>query len=107
MALASFVINPEAGPMSGDEIVAAINTDTSTTISKAAVVDAAARPLVDAEVTAAKLAAAAAKANLDAMADVDRHYVQTNPVSGEFLILGIDRTAGGLLEVDYDDVAIV
>ncbi len=106
MAIASFTIDPEAEVLTGDEIVAKINTDTSTTISKASVVSALARPIEAGEVGNPELAAPAAKANLDAIADTARGYIQTNPVSGEFPVIGIDRTAAGLLEVDYDDVAI-
>ena len=107
MTLASFTIDPLAEVLTGDEIVAKINTDTTTVISKASVVAAAARPIEAGEVSNTELASAAAKDNLDAIADTARGYIQTNPVSGEFPVIGIDRTALGLLEVDYDDVAII
>lgn len=106
MALASFTIDPAAEVLSGDEIVAKINDDTSTTISKAGVVTAAARPIEAGEVTNTELAVAAAKANLDALADIARGYMKTDPAVGQFPIISAQRTAAGLLEVDYDDVAI-
>ena len=108
MTLASFTLDPNASiPLTGDEIVAAINTDTTTTISKASVVDAAARPLVADEVTDTELAATAAKDNLDALADTARGYIQTSPAVGEFPVIAAQRDATGNLDVDYDDVAIV
>lgn len=107
MVLASFTIDPLAEVLTGDEIVAKINTDTTTTISKASVVDAAARPIVAGEVSNTELAAAAAKDNLDALADTARGYVKTAPVTGEFPVINVQRDAAGLLEVDYDDVAII
>lgn len=105
MAIQTMTLDPNAGVMSGDQIVAKINTDTSTNITKAGVVEATARPIEDAEVTAAKLDDSAAKDNLDAMADVDRGYIKTNPGSGEYKVVGIQRDASGYLEIEYDDQA--
>ena len=107
MALQSFVIDPLAEVLTGDEIVAKINTDTTTTITKAGVVAAAARPIVDAEITAAKVAVGVAKANLDAVAATARGYVKTLPVIGQFPVVATQRTATGQLEVTYDNVPIV
>lgn len=56
-------------------------------------------------VSNAKLAAAAARDNLDAIADTARKYVRTGPGSGEFKVVEIQRDATGKLEVTYDDVA--
>lgn len=106
MAIQIMVIDPNAGTMSGDEIIAAINEDSTTTISKASVVDAAARPIVDGEVTSAKLDDGVAKDNLDAMADVERGYVKTNPGSGEYPVIAVQRDSSGYFEVEYDDVPI-
>lgn len=39
-----------------------------------------------------------------ALADTDRKLVITDPETGEFKILAIQRDADGKLEVDYDDV---
>jgi len=108
MALATMLIDPDAAPLpSRDYIVGKINgADSATTISKASVVTAAARPIEANEVTNDELALTAAKDNLVAMDDVDRGVVLTRPDVGEFPIIAIDRTAAGLLEVDYDDAAI-
>lgn len=54
----------------------------------------------------AQIAAGQAKANLDAMTDVARGYIKTNPVTGEFKIVAIHRQADGKMDVEYDDVAI-
>ena len=108
MALATFVIDPAAAiPLTGDEIVAKINTDTVDPITRASSVSAAARPLETDEVSDVELTATAAKDNLSAMADVDRGFVRTLPTSGEFPIINVQRDATGQLEVEYDDVAIV
>jgi len=105
MAIQSFVINPEAGPMTGNEIIVAINAG-SDVIDRAGCVDPAARPIEANEVTNDELGLTAAKDNLLAMDDVDRGVVLTRPEVGEFPVISIDRTAAGLLEVDYDDVAV-
>ncbi|KKL18872.1 hypothetical protein LCGC14_2471180 [marine sediment metagenome] len=108
MALATFVIDPAAAiPLTGDEIIAKINTDTVNPITRASSVSAAARPLVADEVSDVELTATAAKDNLSAMADIDRGFVRTQPTSGEFPIINVQRDATGQLEVEYDDVAIV
>lgn len=39
------------------------------------------------------------------LADVDRKIVITDPTTGEFKILAIQRDTAGKLDVDYDDVA--
>ncbi len=63
MGILSFVIDPDAAvALTGDEIVGLINTDTTTTISKASVVDAVARPIAALEVDTAELAADAVTA---------------------------------------------
>jgi len=72
----------------------------------------AALDIVDADVAAgaaiagAKLASTAAKDNLDALADTERGYVKTDPQTGEFTVIAVQRDASGKLDVDYDDVAI-
>jgi len=57
-------------------------------------------------VTNAQVAVGQAKANLDAMADVDRSYVKTSPTSGQFKVIAIERQADGKLKVEYEDVAV-
>ncbi len=57
MGILSFVIDPDAAvPLSGDQIVDKINTDTTDPITRASSVSAAARPLVADEVTPTELA---------------------------------------------------
>ena len=108
MALASFTIDPAAAsPLTGDEIVAKINTDTVDPITRASSVDPAARPIEAAEVTATELDATAARDNLNAMGDVARQFVKTNPTTGDFPIISVDRTSTGLLAVEYDNVPTV
>ncbi len=57
-----------------------------------------------AAVTAAKLSTSAARDNLSSMSDVDRRYVRTTPVTGEFKVIDVRRDGTGKLEVEYDDV---
>ena len=54
----------------------------------------------------AQVAAGQAKANLDAMNDLDRSYLKTDPVAGQFKVISIHRDADGKLAVKYDDVAV-
>ncbi len=107
MAIATLTIDPGAAALTPDEHVAAINAATAV-IDRASSVDPAARPIQTGEITVAELASAAAKGNLDALADVDRGYIQTRPVaaSGDFKIIALKRTAAGLVEAEYDDVAV-
>ena len=115
MTIQSFQLDPNAASYTDDQIVAKINS-ASDPITRASSVDAAARPIASGEVGSTELAAgavgntelaaAAAAANLDAMADTARGYIKTNPVSGEFPIIAIQRDAAGLTDVDYDDVPV-
>lgn len=105
MAEATMYLDPNATTYTDDQIVDKVNTAT-TQITRAASVAAAARPLVDGEVTAAKEAAGVAKANLDAMSDTDRGYIKTAPVTGQFKVTKIQRAADGKLDVKYDNVAV-
>jgi hypothetical protein len=54
----------------------------------------------------AQVAAGQAKANLDAMADTARGYIQTAPTTGKFKVVSIQRDSTGKLETKYDDVAV-
>lgn len=105
MALQSFSLDPNAQAYTDDEIVDKVNAGAAQ-ITRAGSVAAAARPLAAGEVTSAELAATAAKANLDAMADTARGYIKTNPAAGEFKIVSIERDATGKAKVTYDDVAV-
>ena len=105
MAIQSLVLDPNAAAYTDDEIVGKINTATAT-ITRASSVAAAARPIADSEITSSKLDSGVAKANLDAMADTARGYIKTNPTSGQFKVVSIERQADGKLKTDYDDVAV-
>jgi len=59
----------------------------------------------DAAIVGTKLADSAAKDNLDGMGDTERGYVKTNPQTGEFKVVALQRDASGKLDVEYDDVA--
>ena len=39
------------------------------------------------------------------MGDTERAYIKTNPTSGEYKVVEIQRDDSGNLEVTYDDVA--
>lgn len=54
----------------------------------------------------AQVVAGQAKANLDAMADTARGYVKTDPTSGQFKVVSVQRQADGKLAAKYDDVAV-
>ena len=117
MALATFTIDPAAEALTPDEVVAKVNA-ASTDITRAGSVDPTARPIEANEitsaeiapgaVTAADMAAAAARDNLMAMADIDRRVVVSRPVaaSGDFKLISFKRTGAGLLEAEYDDVPV-
>jgi len=115
MAIQSFQLDPNAASYTDDDIVGKINT-ASANITRASSVDAAARPIGAGEIgdtelgaitiTNGDLDAGVAAANLDAMSDTARGYIQTNPQSGEFPVVAIQRDAAGLLDTDYDDVAV-
>ena len=109
------LLDPNAVVYTDDDIVGKVNTATAN-ITRAGSVDAAARPIAAGEVdtpelaagavTGTELDATAAKDNLDGMTDTARGYVQTNPITGEFPVISVQRQAGGNLDVDYDDVAV-
>ncbi len=115
MAIQSFQLDPNAASYTDDQIVGKINT-AAANITRASSVSAAARPIAAGEVgdtelgtftvTNTELAAGSAAANLDAMADTARGYVQTGATTGEFKVIAIQRSAAGLLDVDYDDIAV-
>ena len=116
MAIVSFQLDPDATSYTDDEIVGKVNA-ASDDITRAGSVDPTARPIEALEVDTAELADGAvtntkaestlAKDNLNAMADTARGYIKTEPVSGEFPVVNVQRDAAGKLDVDYDDVPIV
>lgn len=113
----------EAGEVGNDEIEAAAGIEKSKLAALNIVnadVDAAAEiaktklaalAIVDADVAAGaaivgtKLADTAAKDNLDALADTARGYIKTDPQTGEFKVISMQRDADEKLDIDYDDVA--
>ncbi len=105
MAIQSFQLDPNAQAYTDDQIVGKVNTATAQ-ITRASSVAAAARPIGSAEVTNTELAAGVAKTNLDAMVDTARGYIKTNPTTGEFKVVALQRDASGKLDVEYDDVAV-
>jgi len=105
MAIQSMQLDPNAQAYTDDQIVGKVNT-AAVQITRADSVAAAARPIAAGEVDNTKLTATAAKANLDAMADVDRGYIKTNPIAGQFKVISIERDATGKAKVDYEDVAV-
>jgi len=115
MAIQSFQLDPNAASYTDDQIVGKINT-ASASITRASSVSAAARPIAAGEVgdtelgsftvTNTELSAGVAAANLDAMSDTARGYIQTSPTTGEFPVVSLQRQAGGNLDVSYDDVAV-
>lgn len=115
MAKQSFTLDPNAQSYTDDQIVGKVNT-AAVQITRAGSVAAAARPIgagevgsneiADGAVTNAELAADAAKSNLDAMTDITRGYIKTDPVATEFRVISIERDATGKAKIDYDDVAV-
>jgi len=84
MAKQKMTLDPAVTALTDDQIAAAVNAATT-------------------KISSSALAAGAAKANLDAMADTDRGYIQTVPVAGQLKVLSLQRDAAGKLEVSYDD----
>ena len=105
MTIQSVSIDPNAVALTDDQIVAKINTAT-TTITRVGCVAAAARPIGAAEVTSTNVAAGVAKANLDAMADTARGYIATKPVSGQFPVIFLERSSDGKIKIDYDNTPV-
>ncbi len=106
MAIERILLDPNAVYLSEDDVVAKINAATAN-IDRAGSVEAAARPLVDAEVTAPKLSSDAAKLNLDAIEELEREYIKTNPQAGEYKVTGVQVDSDGKLAVDKSDTAEV
>lgn len=113
MALAVLTLDTTA-TLTGDEIITRVNAG-ATTVTRAGSVSATARPIGTDEITSAHIAAGAvtaadmattaARDNLNAMVDDDRHYVKTRPVTGKHKVFAFQRRADGLVEVEYNDVA--
>lgn len=109
----SWTLTPPAGASAIQQIVGRVAVVNAVTgeiefdLIEAAAVEAFGSNEIKADaVTNSELASTAAKDNLDALADTARGYVKTDPASGEFPIINVQRDASGKLDVDYDDVAI-
>lgn len=98
-------LDPNAAAYTDNEIVGKINSAT-VQITRASAVAVTARPIGSGEISNTELAAGVAKSNLDAMTDTARGYVKTSPVTGQFKVISIERSADGKLKTDYDDVAV-
>ena len=105
MVKQSFTLDPNAQAYTDDEIVGKVNA-AATQITRASSVATAARPIGAGEVSNTELAAGVAKANLDAMTDTQRGYVKTDPATGEYPVISLQRDATGKMDVDYDDQPI-
>ena len=114
MAIQTMVLDPDAVTYTDDQIVGKVNS-ASANITRASSVSAAARPiaanevdtteLADGAVESGKLDTGVAKTNLDSMADLDRGYIKTNPTTGEYKVVSIQRDSDSKLAAKYDDVA--
>lgn len=128
MAIQSMQLDPDAVVYTDDEIVGKVNT-ASANITRAGSVEAAARPIAEGEVGATELedeafttveqtkltgiddnatddqTGAEVRDAIVGLDDADRKIVITNPTTGEFKVVNIQRDAAGKMDVDYDDVA--
>lgn len=96
MAITLMILDPDAVAYTDDEIVAKINS-AAAPITRADSVSPEARPLTAGE----------AASNLDNMDELVRGYVKTNPATGEFPVISVQRDAAGKLCISYDDVSVV
>ena len=116
MALEKVYLDPNATTYTDDDIVGKVNAATAN-ITRAGSVEAAARPIESGEVDTTELATGAvdntilgtgiAKDNLDAMADLDRSYIQSRPVAGQKKIVAIQTHSDGTQEIEQNDTAEV
>ncbi len=112
MAIEKVYLDPNATTYTDDEIVGKVNSATAD-ITRAGSVDATARPIEAGEVGATEIAAGAvesakldtgvAKANLDAMADLDRGYILTRPVTGQKKVIALQTHSDDKMEVEQND----
>ena len=105
MTIERILLDPNAVAYTDDEIVGKVNAATAN-ITRAGSVEAVARPIEDSEVDALKLAEDAAKLNLDAMVDLERGYIKTNPQTGEYKVTALQVTSNNKLAVDKDNVPV-
>lgn len=55
----------------------------------------------------AKMVLGASRDDLKAVSNEDREFVKTNPQTGEFRVVGVQRDAAGDLDIEYDSVVVV
>ena len=89
MATVTVYIDPTAQSYTNDQIVAMVNA-ASAQITRASTV------------ATAALVAGAAKANLDAMSNIERGYIKTNADNEGHEIISMQRNATGKLQVRYN-----
>ena len=115
----SFVLDPNAQAYTDDEIVGKVNSATAN-ITRVGFTDldkisegTTNKSYTDTEET--KLSGIEENASADqtgseirdlivALSDADRRIVITDPTTGQYTVIAIQRSADGKLQVDYDDV---
>jgi hypothetical protein len=120
LAKQSFVLDPNAQSYTDDEIVGKVNNATAT-ITRVGFTDldkisdgATNKIYTSNEKT--KLGGVEAGATADqtgaevrdlivALSDADRKIVITDPTSGQYKVISVERDSAGKLKIDYDDVA--
>ena len=129
MATQSFQLDPNAQSYTDDEVVGKVNA-AAVNITRAGSVEATARPIEAGEVGETELAdeaytgtektklgtvedsatadqsGAEMRDAIVGLGDTERKIVITDPQSGEYPVIAIQRDASDKLDVDYDDVAI-
>ena len=118
MAKQSFVLDPNAQAYTDDEIVAKINAATATVTrvgftdldkidegtTKKSVSDTEKTKLSNIEDGAtADQSATEIRDAILGLSDIERKIVVTDPSSGEFKVVSVERDSAGKLKVDYDD----
>ena len=97
MAIQEMELDPNAAAYTDDEIVGKVNT-ASANITRAGSVEATARPIETGDGGDVRDA-------VIALSDAERGLVMTDPQSGEFTVVSIQRKANGKLGAKYDDTA--
>lgn len=122
MAIVEMELDPNAAAYTDDEIVGKVNTAT-TNITRANTLAEAALPAetatfkkfsgteqtkltgIEDSATADQTGAEVQTAVLG-LSDADRKLIKTDPQTGEFTVLSIQRKASGNLGAKYDDMAV-
>jgi len=115
MAIVSMQLDPNAATYTDDEIVGKVNAATAT-VSADKVADGTTNKAytatektkltgIEDSATADQTGAEVQTAILG-LADAARKLVKTDPQTGEFTVLAIQRDAAGKLDIDYENVAV-